>query len=352
MITFYPGPSKVYESIPKLVKKAHKKGVLSINHRSPEFQDIYRKAVALVKDKLKIPGDYEAYFTSSATECWEIVAQSLIKDKSVHIYNGAFGEKWFKYTHRLKPGATSLAFDLDHAPETKTYTEDTLCVTHNETSNGTRLPLETISALREANPGALIAVDATSSLAGQPVNFADVDVVYASVQKCFGLPAGLALMICSPRAIKRAEEINDRAYYNSLLFIRENALNWQTHYTPNVLNIYLLMATMKKYVGIDKMEENIQIRYESWLAFISRYQQLEMLSGNTNLQSRTVVTVKAEPALINGIKEKAKSKGIILGNGYGQWKKGTFRIANFPAITDKEINLLKKFLDSFFAKHV
>ncbi|MFW5760365.1 MAG: aminotransferase class V-fold PLP-dependent enzyme, partial [Cyclobacteriaceae bacterium] len=179
------------------------------------------------------------------------------------------------------------------------------------------------------------------------IAFADADIVYASVQKCFGLPAGLAVLICSPRAVQRAQQINENQHYNSLLFIRENALKWQTHYTPNVLNIYLLMATMKKYPGIEKVDELIRLRYESWLTFISRYNQMQILTGNTNLQSRTVITLQADSEIVEKIKAKAKSKGIILGNGYGPWKRDTIRIANFPAITEGEINYLKKFFNKF-----
>jgi len=348
MNNFYPGPSKVYESVPKLVKKAYNKGILSVNHRSPTFQKVYHKAVILLKEKLKIPAEYEVYFTSSATECWEIIAQSLIKENSIHLYNGAFGEKWFKYTSKLKGEAKALTFNLDSEPEAQSYQQDTICLTINETSNGTRVPLASLSAIRATNPDALVAVDATSSMAGQYIPFDKADICYASVQKCFGLPAGLGIMICSPKAIARAEEIGERAHYNSLLFVRENALKYQTHYTPNVLSIYLLMATLKKHGGIDKVDKLIQQRYESWLTFFSRYSQLQMLTGNTNVQSRTVLAIKAEAATIDKMKKKAISKGIILGNGYGKWKEDTFRIANFPAIKDKEISNLEKFLKSFF----
>ena len=63
------------------------------------------KTITLLKEKLDIPKDYTIFFTSSATECWEILAQSLIVTRSFHIYNGAFGEKWYDYTLRLKPAA-------------------------------------------------------------------------------------------------------------------------------------------------------------------------------------------------------------------------------------------------------
>ncbi len=43
------------------------------------------------------------------------------------------------------------------------------------------------------------------------------------------------------------------------------------------------------------------------------------------------------------IRQKA---GFLLGEGYGDLKTTTFRIANFPALRDKEINALRKFLST------
>src|SRR5688572_22240560 len=98
MISFYPGPSRVHDEIPQYVKEAYKKGILSINHRSDGFMEISEKTIGLLREKLNIPKDYTVFYTSSATECWEIIAQSLVTKKSHHIFNGSFGQKWFEYT--------------------------------------------------------------------------------------------------------------------------------------------------------------------------------------------------------------------------------------------------------------
>jgi phosphoserine aminotransferase len=41
---------------------------------------------------------------------------------------------------------------------------------------------------------------------------------------------------------------------------------------------------------------------------------------------------------------KASQDGLILGNGYGEYKHNTFRIANFPAHTLEEIKKLQEWL--------
>src|SRR5688572_554876 len=121
MISFYPGPSRVHNEIPEYVKDAYKKGILSINHRSENFMAMAEKTARLLKRKLNIPEDYSIFYTSSATECWEIIAQSLVNNKSYHIFNGAFGQKWFEYTKRLCEGVKSYPFEKEEIINSKKH---------------------------------------------------------------------------------------------------------------------------------------------------------------------------------------------------------------------------------------
>ena len=346
MITFYPGPSKVYPQVEKYMLDAYHSGILSVNHRSDVFMEMLQNTIESVKEKLDIPADYEVYFVSSATECWEIIAQSLISTSSLHIYNGAFGEKWLEYTGKIKPGAEGFYFDLNEIPSLETLNidlgHDVICVTHNETSNGTALPLSFLSDLRNLT-NQIIAVDATSSMAGAVLPWKDADVWYASVQKCFGLPAGMAVMAVSPDAVHRAEQIGDRSFYNSLLFTRENFLKYQTPYTPNALGIYLLGRVMEQVAPITAVAAEIHERAAELNTFLADH-QYDLLVSNEMVRSDTVIAVHADKEKITKVKSMARQAGIQLGNGYGKWKETSFRIANFPAITITDISLLRNFL--------
>ena len=50
---------------------------------------------------------------------------------------------------------------------------------------------------------------------------------------------------------------------------------------------------------------------------------------------------------IEKIKKSAKAKGFLLGDGYGELKSTTLRIANFPALKDSEVKKLMKFLSAY-----
>jgi phosphoserine aminotransferase len=351
MISFYPGPSRVHNKIPDYVRDAFAEGIMSINHRSSEFISMSERTITLLKEKLKIPQSYMIFFTSSATECWEIIAQSLVTDKSYHIYNGAFGQKWFDYTKRIHPLAVPVPFDLneklDPGKLILEQRDGLICLTQNETSNGTQVSNEIIGAIKATNPSYLVAIDATSSMGGIQLDFQSADIWFASVQKCFGLPAGLGLLICSPETIQRSTAIDEKNHYNSLTFMTEMMSKWQTSCTPNVLGIYLLMRVMEESPLIEEVHKKILERYQSWNDFFSSTAGLKHLVGEKGVQSRTVIPVTASSSRIQDIKNEAKRQGLLLGEGYGQWKSTSFRIANFPAIENKEIDNLKRFLQRF-----
>lgn len=348
MVSFYPGPSRVYDDIPKYVKDAHTRGILSMNHRSEEFMAMMKKTVTLLRQKLAIPKEYTILFTSSATECWEIVAQSWVTNKSFHLYNGAFGQKWYDYTYRLKTGATALPFGretvLNPGQSVFESSENVICITQNETSNGTQVSNEVLQKIRTGSPDHVIAVDVTSSLAGIKLDFRAADIWLASVQKCFGLPAGLGIMICSPAAIKRARAINNTRYYNNAVFMTDMAEKWQTSYTPNVLGIYLLMRVMEKVKPISTVHKLIEKRYKDWMTLVSNQSVFRHLIKNNAVHSYTVLPLEANKKTIEKIKKTARAKGFLLGDGYGDLKSTTLRIANFPALKDSEVKSLMKFL--------
>lgn len=345
MLYFYPGPSKLYPQVRDYLLEGYDSGILSMNHRNSEFITLCKSTIELFKAKLNVPEDYTIFFVSSATEAWEIIAQSLVSKGSLHLYNGAFGQKWAEYSQKIHQKVIFKEFDFLNGLSLFRSEEhlDMVCLTQNETSNGTQLSNDTIKAVATYHKDALVAVDATSSMGGIDLKWRNADCWFASVQKCFGLPAGLGVCVCSPKAISKALEINDKRYYNSFLFIYENIQNFQTNYTPNVLNIFLLNKVLGQIDHIQQIHQQTAHKAKTWYDFLEE-NDFELLVKNKEVRSETVITVSGMPDFIKKVKEKAKEKQIILGNGYGKWKADTFRIANFPAITEEEIGELQLFL--------
>lgn len=355
MLSFYPGPSKVHPKSLEFIQEAYQSGVVSMNHRSKTFEALYQDTEEILKNKWKIPADFALYFVSSATEAWEIVSHSLVLNQSIHFYNGAFGEKWAQYNQNWHPKAKTVSFSLQQSiasflEESTTIdlaSADTICLVQSETSNGSRQAIK--RSLFHQNPEAIIAVDATSSMGGIQLPWQEADVWLASVQKCMGLPAGMGLLICSPKALERAKRKGRKNKYNDLLFMEENRQKWQTHLTPNVLSIFLLNKLTHYLPNLTVIEQSTLEKTQVLEDFFKQINPntCDFLIKNAALRLPTVLTLQADPKWISGLLEKAAKENIILGKGYGAWKEQTFRIANFPSHTLEDIHQLIQLIQAY-----
>jgi phosphoserine aminotransferase len=351
MITFAPGPSKVYDTLPRYMQDAFEKGILSANHRSSVFMNLYQETEKLMREKLHMPEDYKLLFTSSATENWEIISQSIVEKASFHIYSGSFGKKWLEYAKHIIPNTASLKIEPSQAIDVASLAIgeefDLIAITQNETANATQVPMAVLKELGEKYPEKMIAVDTTSSMGGIALDFSLADIWYASVQKCFGLPAGLGVLILSPKAIEKTIRKSERGRYNSLNFMLENAEGYQTHYTPNVFGIYLLNRVLQDLEEIQHVDARLRSRMLKLETAVAQSSKFRLLVENEATRSTTVLAISGKEEEIASVKKAAEKQEMQLGSGYGPLKPTSFRVANFPAITDAEFDRLVEFIRSY-----
>ena len=350
MLTFFPGPSKIAAHIPELYAAAFAEGLGAISHRSKQFEALYAHTVAQMRRAVGVPEGFGIFFLGSATESWEIITQSLIRSSALHLHSGAFGAKWLEYAQKLRPAVEGIGFEVDDDPAAVlprlAARHESLCLTHNETSNATILPDSLLKEARHLLGNRLLCLDATSSMAGVALPWELGDVWFASCQKCFGQPAGIGVLICSPRAMEKAKALGEKAHYNSLLTLAAHAANHQTSFTPNVLAIAVLGRHLERMPPIAETEAAVRARAKRYYAFIESHPLLSPLVEREAFQSPTVIAVKAAPEAMARLKAAALAANMQLGSGYGPWKESTFRIANFPAYTAEDQNRLLQALSS------
>lgn len=345
---FYPGPSQVHADLGQWIQEGLEQQIAGINHRSLWFMEIYEEIRQLFRANHHLPEGYEVLFVSSATEVWEILSQSWVRKHATHFVQGAFGKKWAEAAQKLGNEVEIIPISQDSLPaiERLRIHEKTelLALTHTETSHGLSLPTVFLKNLREKYLQIPIAVDATSSMGGVQMPWELADFWYASVQKCWGLPAGLGLLILSPKIIEEVKRRKQNTFYNSLYNLLLNSATNQTTHTPNVLNIYLLKKVLESQGDIIEIEQKTQLRAEKIRKALEEAPGLTILSSNTKLQSPTVFCIRSHDAAV--WKNMALAEGILLGEGYGELKNSTFRIANFPAISDESVQVLLRFLST------
>lgn len=346
---FTPGPSALYFTCQEHIKSALRNNIGSISHRSHVFQKIYQKTIENLRILLQLPNNYHIFFTASATEIWERIIENCVNDETFHLVNGAFSERFYKTALAMGRNAHKEESLAGSCPQLNKLmiaeSHELISVTHNETSTGASQPLEDIYKLRKAFPDQLIAVDAVSSLPYVDIDFEKVDTVYFSVQKCFGLPAGLGVWLVNDRCMGKAEERMKKGknigFYHSLPSLYEKGIKYQTPETPNVLGIYLLSKITEDMLqkGIQQIRRETDYKASLLYTTIEKSNHLSAFVQEKKFQSKTVVVAHTDNSSKEMI-EKLKKKGFILGSGYGKFSDSHLRVANFPTHSKEQMEML------------
>ena len=345
-VYFTPGPSELYFTYPDHYRQALKDNIGSISHRDPVFMDIYAHTQNQLKELLGLPEAYHIVFTSSATECWERIAQNLMHSGSRHYVHGDFGMKFYQLAKDIHKVGIELV-DIQNGYFSEQVSEGLIALTMNETSTGFQHSAEDLVATRSQNSKAIISLDVVSAAPAVDIDFSLVDTSYFSVQKCFGLPAGLGVWIVNDRCIEIANK-NPYPSYHSLPNLLKMGVKNQTPETPNVMAIYMLGKVAedmnRRGIGMVRSETN----YKAALLYqtIQENPLLSISIEDKNHRSKTTIVANCD-----GGNEKLLSymseRGMIIGTGYGKKASEQIRIANFPTHSKEQIELLCDALVNF-----
>jgi len=104
---------------------------------------------------------------------------------------------------------------------------------------------------------------------------------------------------------------------------------------------------MQDFHGSEHANAMLKERAKAYYSLLDNTVLFSPLISNEVNRSLTVVAVESTAERIAEVKSEAKKVGILLGSGYGKWKETTFRIANFPALQQEDVDKLLHFLSDF-----
>jgi len=348
---FIPGPVKVNEDVLQQLARP------TLGHRGKEYAQLHRETVEMLK-KILFTDQNVFLSTSSASGIWEASIRNCVDFDETVLCTccGAFSDKWSDVAKSCGRNVDELKVDwgkpilsemIDEKLATGKYAAVTLM--YNETSTGLTNPLYEISRLmKQKYPDVLVFVDAVSAMVGLPLHFDDLgwDVAFASVQKAFAIPPGLAVAAVSNRALEKSKDVPGRGYYFDFqLFAQSNAKN-QTPTTPVIPHIMALNYQCKKLLA--EGMENVWKRHEQMAECVRAWAKEKFeLFCEQQYASNTLTTIKNTRGInvaetINVIQQKHNT---VFGNGYGKLKEQTFRIAHMGDITLDDLKELLSWID-------
>ncbi|MHC4087945.1 MAG: pyridoxal-phosphate-dependent aminotransferase family protein [Planctomycetota bacterium] len=330
---FIPGPVKVNDDVLQQLARP------TLGHRGKEYTQLHGETVDMLK-KILFTDQNVFLSTSSASGIWEAAIRNCVGFDETVLCTccGAFSDKWATVAKNCGRNVDELKVDWG-----------AVTLAYNETSTGLTNPLYEVSEMmKQKYPDVLVFVDAVSAMVGMPLHFDQLgwDVTFASVQKAFAIPPGLAVAAVSNRALEKSKSVPGRGYYFDFQLFAKSAEKNQTLTTPNIPHIMALNYQCEKLVK--EGMENVWKRHEEMAEFVRAWAKEKFaLFCDEKYASNTLTTFKNTRGIniaetISSIQQKHNT---IFGNGYGKLKEDTFRIAHMGDITLEDLKELLGWID-------
>jgi len=348
---FIPGPVKVNEDVLQQLARP------TLGHRDKEYSQLHGQTVEMLK-KILFTNQNVFLFTSSASGVWEAAIRNCVGFDETVLATccGAFSDKWADVAQscgrkveelKVEWGQPTLPEMIDEKLATGKC--DSVTLVYNETSTGLTNPVYEISEmLKEKYPDVLVFVDAVSGMIGLPLHFDELgwDVVFASVQKAFAIPPGLAVAAVSKRALEKSKNVPDRGYYFDFQAYAKAGEKSQTPATPSIPHIMALNYQCQKLLA--EGMENVWERHKQMGDFVRAWAKEKFgLFCDEEYASNTLTAVKNTRGInvAETIKAIHQKHNTIFGNGYGKLIEQTFRIAHMGDITLDDLKELLAWID-------
>ncbi|HSE36667.1 MAG TPA: aminotransferase class V-fold PLP-dependent enzyme, partial [Blastocatellia bacterium] len=274
-------------------------------------------------------------------------------DEVVVCIHGVFGERMLDIVERAggKPvivraewGRAIARTDIEAALASSN--PRALAIVHAETSTGVLQDLAGLAELVHTR-GALLIVDAVTSLGGHPVGVDrhGIDVCYSGTQKCLGAPPGLAPITFSARALERirARKSKVQSWYLDITMVEKYWGSDRTyHHTAPISMNYALREALRIVCdeGLEARWRRHELNHRALVAGVEAM-GLEMnVAREHRLWSLNAVQVPegVDDARVRG--RLLNDSNIEIGGGLGPLKGKIWRIGLMGSGSSRENVLL------------
>ena len=258
--------------------------VISISHRTKEWEAVMNECRALWKELLNIPEDYEVVFLGGgASMGFLYVAMNFLENKAGYLETGVWAKKALKEAKGLGNAyavASSAETVFNYIPKNYEIPADLdyLHITTNNTIYGTELH-EDLDC-----PVPLIA-DMSSDIMSRPVDVSKYAMIYGGAQKNVG-PAGVAFFIVKKNMLGKVSR-----YIPTMLDLRTHIDGESMFNTPPVFAIYVMNETLKWLKEQGGVEAIYEINKKKAELLYGEIDRNPLFKGTAAVEDRSIMNV-------------------------------------------------------------
>ena len=342
-------PQEVLEKAAQAILDFNGSGLslLSISHRTKEFEAVMDEAKALFRELLEIPDNYQIYFVGggASTQFFHI-PYNFLGTKAAYVNTGVWTKKAIKEAKlfgEVEVIASGEESNFSAIP--KGYTIPTDCDYLYTCMNNTIYGTESHTDIDSPIPHIC---DMSSDILSHPVDVSKYAVIYGGAQKNLA-PAGVTFVIIRDDMLEKVVR-NVPSMVNPKNHIENNSM----FNTPPVFPIYVLMETLRWMKGLGGMKEMYRRNCEKAELLYAEIDRNKLFRGTAAVEDRSRMNIcwVMQPeyeALAGEFMEFAKSKGMVGIKGHRLV--GGFRASCYNALPLESVKALVECMQEFEKLH-
>lgn len=317
--------------------------VVSVSHRTKEWESVMDECRSLWKELLHIPDTHEVLFLGGGASLQFLyVAMNYLEKKAAYLDTGVWAHKALKEAQGLGDAyAIACSKDRNYTYIPKGFEIpadlDYLHITTNNTIYGTEIH-EDIDC-----PCPLIA-DMSSDIMSRPVDVSKYDLIYGGAQKNVG-PAGVIFAIVRKDSLGRVSR-----YIPTMLDYRTHLDKESMFNTPPVLSIFIMNETLKWLKGIGGVDAIYEINRKKAELLYGEIDRNSMFVGTAEKEDRSRMNVcfvmaPGKEDLQDEFMAFAKERGMVGIKGHRSV--GGFRASLYNACPIEDVEALVACMKEF-----
>ena len=321
--------------------------VISISHRTKEWESVMDECRSLWRELLNIPEDYEVVFLGGgASMGFLYVAMNFLENKAGYLETGVWAKKALKEAKGLGNAyavASSADTTFNYIPKGYDIPSDLdyLHITTNNTIYGTEIH-EDMDC-----PVPLIA-DMSSDIMSRPVDVSKYAMIYGGAQKNVG-PAGVAFFIVKKDLLGKVSR-----YIPTMLDLRTHVEGKSMFNTPPVFAIYVMNETLKWLKSVGGVEAIQEVNKEKAEMLYAEIDRNSLFRGTAAVEDRSLMNVcfvmaEGYEHLQDEFMAFAKEKGMTGIKGHRSV--GGFRASIYNACPLESVKALVECMKEFEQNH-
>ena len=350
-------PLSVVEEVQAALPNLHGSGfgLCEISHRSPTFQAVVDSAMERIRRVLSVPDDYTILFLQGGASLqFYMSALNLLApgESADFLVTGGWSQKALKEAKRIG-GAAAQWDDSENGfrsvPNDGDYTIRENAVYMHYTSNNTLMGTQ-FHHLPDSSGKPLI-LDASSDIAGVPLDVSAHDLIYAGAQKNLG-PSGVTLVILSPWALARAQVNSNSNEIPTMLDYSVHASKGSLFNTPNTFGIFVLDCVFKWLEENGGLDSSIARNRDKSALLYGEIDRTNFWVPHANNEARSVMNVTwrcANEALESVFLTESAAAG--LGGLKGHRSVGGIRASMYNGCPIESVEALVEFMQGFETRH-